>query len=353
MASLNVKGRGSSSPLHPNNKWNALHHFIKERKLAILAVQETHLDDECVNRLAELYGRRLAIYASHGDNPTASQGVAIIINRDLVNVDEVTATEIIPGRAILVEIPWHEDKWLRVVNVYAPNDSQKNANFWKAIDTEWSTRNLPKPDIMLGDFNITEEVMDRLPQRNDDHPPVEALQNLTNRFGLLDGWRSTNPSTLEFSFPVLHRDSKSRLDRIYASQKIVRLAEQWTIETSQINTDHRMVTTRITDLKAPFLGLGRWAMPVDIIKDKLFVKIVNEETVKLKKAIRSCTIRTAANNPQILFYNYKEKMVKAARDRAKTKVPKVRMALQGLQSELERIKENPNTNTSESLQTTL
>lgn len=196
--------------------------------------------------------------------------------------------------------------------------------------------------------------MDRLPQRGDDHQPVQALQALTKRFNIKDGWRATNPNTLDFSFPALHKESRSRLDRIYTSKKITKLAEQWTIEASQINTDHKMVTAQITDLKAPFLGPGRWAMPLDIISDKEFMTKAIEKTTALKKAVRSSyAARTAIDNPQVHFGKYKEEILELARDRMKTKVPKVRRALEGLQADLEKMKENPDTNTTESLQTTM
>lgn len=176
LASLNMKGRGSSSPLHPNNKWNLLHQFIKERRIAILAVQETHLDEEYMERLAELYGRILAIYASHSESATTKQGVAIIINRDLVNVNDIAATEIIPGRAIAIEIPWHEDTKLRILNVYGPNDTTENANFWKEIEDYWRTRNMPRLDAIVGDFNVVEDPLDRMPHRSDEHQAVLSLQ---------------------------------------------------------------------------------------------------------------------------------------------------------------------------------
>ena len=351
ISSLNMKGRGSTAPLHRNNKWNSIHHFIKERRIAILAVQETHTDDNLAEQLSVMYGRRLAIFNSASDNPTASAGVALIVNKDLVNADHATATEIIPGRVILLEIPWHQTLTLKILNVYAPNAPKENTNFWAELNVTWTSTNLPNPDILLGDFNMVEDAMDRMPQRPDEFQTTEALGRLTRRFGLHDGWRKTNPDELNFSFPVFQRSSRSRLGRIYASNKLVKLADNWLIETSQINTDHKMVSAQFTDRKAPFIGPGRWAMPLELLNDDEFMGKAKGMVVELKKATcDSIRIRTASLNPQTLFTNFKNKLVEAARVRMKTKIPKVKKALEALKKDLEELRAKPDAITAEDIQ---
>ena len=348
-----MKGRGSTSPQHPNNKWNSLHHFIKERRLAILALQETHTDDNLVETLTRLYGRRLAIFASQSENPTATAGVAIVVNKDLVNTEGAKATEIIPGRAILLELPWHQTLTLRILNVYAPNSPQGNAKFWEEIAEIWDRGELPKPDICLGDFNMVEDPMDRMPHRRDDINQEEALASLMERFRLKDGWRETHPAEIDFSFPVFQRDSRSRIDRIYATRKLIRLAENWEIEISQINTDHKMVTARFTDREAPFVGPGRWALPIDLLHDREFLEQAEALITETKTAIRNAQrVRTADENPQAYFKRLKDDIVDKARERMKTKVPKVRKALEKLQKNLEELTKNPLIATSEDLQRT-
>jgi exonuclease III len=65
-----------------------------------------------------------------------------------------------------------------LINVYAPNNKSENMRFWKTLNMEWSARNLPKPDLLLGDFNITEDPIDRSPPKHDNTGAVETLRDL-------------------------------------------------------------------------------------------------------------------------------------------------------------------------------
>lgn len=42
IASLNMRGAGVNIPLHPNNKWNAINFLMRDKKIGIIALQETH-----------------------------------------------------------------------------------------------------------------------------------------------------------------------------------------------------------------------------------------------------------------------------------------------------------------------
>ena len=87
-----------------------------------------------------LFGRRLTIFSSEDpDHPTSRGGVAVVLNKNLVNTAAAKAVTIVPGRALLVHIPWHQQETLRLLAVYAPNvtesNGEQNAAFWKSIRT--------------------------------------------------------------------------------------------------------------------------------------------------------------------------------------------------------------------------
>lgn len=122
VASLNMRGAGSQAPLDPNNKWNALSYMIRDHKIGVLALQETHLTDEAVENLHRTYGERLQIYHSSApDHPSQRAGVALVVNKAVSNVKEIKTTVIIPGRALMLQIPWHATLKPRILAVYAPN----------------------------------------------------------------------------------------------------------------------------------------------------------------------------------------------------------------------------------------
>ena len=120
IGSLNMNGR--SGIISPNNqKWNELNQLMREAKIGILCLQETHLtkeDEEMINRL---YGRRITLHNSSSESASSTQGVSIVLNRELVDVKGIQFSEIIPGRAMILRMHWHADKYLTIMNVYAPN----------------------------------------------------------------------------------------------------------------------------------------------------------------------------------------------------------------------------------------
>jgi hypothetical protein len=46
--------------------------------------------------------------------------------------------------------------------MYASNRPSGNTEFWKSLETMWEDQNPSKPDILLGDFNLTENPIDRV-----------------------------------------------------------------------------------------------------------------------------------------------------------------------------------------------
>ena len=256
IATLNISGRGNLDPQHANNKWQALNQVLRDLKIGILALQESHLDAEMVERLHSIYGRRIRIHTSEAPHSVNAQGVAIVLNRELVNIRDVTVTNIIPGRAIFMRIKWHAERELKILNVYAPNAPSENTRFWGEIESSMARHNVGKPDLMLGDFNITEEAIDRLPARLDNENATSALRELTEEYEIVDGWRQTEPNTKDYSFPQRGSTNRSRLDRIYVTRDLLQSSTDWAIKTTGIPTDHRLVTAKISALQAPYIGRG-------------------------------------------------------------------------------------------------
>ena len=95
-------------------------------------------------------------------------GIAIVLNKAVIDVDNVKHYEIIPRQALLVTFNWSKGAKLTILAVYAPNSPGENANFWEKIKTSFSENHrLPQPKVMLGDFNMVEDAIDQLPMHEE------------------------------------------------------------------------------------------------------------------------------------------------------------------------------------------
>jgi exonuclease III len=90
----------------------------------------------------------------------------------MIATKTASAKEIVPGRALLVQTKWRDDRPLSILNIYAPNvnggNADKAAKFFEKIKMYFKEHTgARKPDVVMGDFNIVTEPIDRLPMRSD------------------------------------------------------------------------------------------------------------------------------------------------------------------------------------------
>ncbi|KIM39174.1 hypothetical protein M413DRAFT_29721 [Hebeloma cylindrosporum] len=111
-------------------------------------------------------------------------------------------------------MPWQGDSVINILAIYAPNTPQENAAFWSELSDKWEPGGLPIPDVMLGDFNMVEEAIDRLPPHRDNAQATSKLTNFKQMHTLQDGWRRCNTTELAFSFTQDATQSRSRIDHI-------------------------------------------------------------------------------------------------------------------------------------------
>ncbi|XP_006457293.1 hypothetical protein AGABI2DRAFT_51211, partial [Agaricus bisporus var. bisporus H97] len=265
---------------------------------------------------------------------------------------QAKATEVIPGRALMLELPWHANEILTILAVYAPNDSNDNKNFLTSLNEKWNTENptLPYPDIILGDFNMTEDAIDRCNGTLDPPETTSAMANLKYTLSLVDGWRQTFPT--EKAYTLQHRSNhhRSRIDRIYMTPSLLDMAENWQIDYPPITTDHKMVTVKVAHTDAPHLGKGRWAIPFHVTNERTFLKQIEEKgkealtiAIEINDGIRE---RTPNTNIQKLWTDWKDFTIECAKRKAKKKTS----YLDKLSKTIEReIKKKNNDGTDESI----
>ncbi|KAF5376899.1 hypothetical protein D9615_007204 [Tricholomella constricta] len=339
LATLNIKGGGSPST---RGKWPHLWQVMREQRLDVLVIQETHLDDTRKDIIQNTFDEYIHILHSWDRANPNAKGIAFVLNKRTTRWKEATMKEIIPGRAILLQIPWHEQNETKILGVYAPNSPGDNTKFWEDLEGAWNTGTYTRPDFLLGDTNIVEDSLDRIPARSPPTAPTEALGNLKSKFDLIDGWRHNYPSTRKFTFRTEGGDSQSRLDRIYIRENLIRFSHQWEISNIGISTDHKLVSVRVLNPAAPYLGKGRYAIPNTLLKHKTLVnEIIGlglQYQTKLTELVNKP--RDKENNPQREHKDFKDKVTLTIREYAKTVMPKIDRSIKNLEKDRDELLNN-------------
>ncbi|KAJ7137547.1 hypothetical protein C8R43DRAFT_893515, partial [Mycena crocata] len=340
IAGLNIKGHGNTNVHHPENKWYSIYRVMADNKIGVLVVGEAHMNDERKADIDSLFGRCLKLEFSEHPQSANAKGVAIVVNKNMIETDNIKSREIVPGRALLIEMKHVDDSPLSILGVYAPNAPGENAMFWTTIK-EWfiSHPSVRKPDYMGGDFNMVEDGIDRVPARNDTNGPIQALDDLKIFLDMIDGWRETNPTTRAYTYQQSEAQggARSRLDRFYVKRPCFEKTFEWEIKVVGIETDHHMVSLRTTTEAAPTIGKGRWLWPTWLMRDKVLTKYIFDRGVELENAMEVLdrdNARDESNNVQTLWMKFKTDIGDKARERAKVLVPNIKKEIAELEHRL-------------------
>ncbi|KZT18630.1 DNase I-like protein, partial [Neolentinus lepideus HHB14362 ss-1] len=349
IGSLNLNGRHSILLGHsPISKWTSIHAAVKSARLGILAVQETHLNGEHVDEIHKLFGKRLLVINSPDpERPTASAGVAFILNREITSTTHVKVQEIIPGRAILLSTTWHNSDRFSILNVYAPNDYAQHPAFWQRISDFWIAHHLPNPDFMVGDFNVVEDAIDRSPPHQDPIHATAALRDLRMSLSLVDAWRADHENERSYTF-CSNLTRFSRIDRIYANPTHLSHLSEWSITSSAIPSDHRLTTVRFCPTNAPHIGPGRWTWPLGLLHDANLLNKIITLGMTLEQCLEEQkTHRDPHQNPQALWQQFKRHITNTAKAHTKITFAKINKWITQLQHDLEQTRNRSDMDISE------
>ncbi|KAI9060722.1 DNase I-like protein, partial [Trametes sanguinea] len=316
-----------------------INQIMRDKRLDILALQEAHLSDDRLNTLNTLFGTSLLILSSQDpDNDRGARGVAFVISKARLAERLCSTIEVVPGRALLLKYPWTPTKSITLLCVYAPNRPADNAEFWNAVHAELNRLHIAKPEILLGDFNVVESALDRSPAHADPTAATEALASLTLRLRVRDAWRCAHRNERCYTYKQQGGTCQSRLDRIYASSAVIPAIADWAVVGPGPLSDHQMVLCSIANYHAPKVGTGCWMAPLALLEDATFTKTMHALGRQLQTNLTDIVDRTADMNPQRVYQDFKVKLVKAARGRAKEWMPKLDKHIELLRQEVQRLR---------------
>ncbi|PPQ77610.1 hypothetical protein CVT24_005290 [Panaeolus cyanescens] len=328
IGTLNMNGGGSNAT---KDKWENINQIVREEHLDVLVLQETHLTPDMMIDLCKRYPR-IHIINSHDPEHTNAKGIAFVLNKHRTRWREAQAVEVKEARAIMIEMPWRQNESIHILGVYAPNETDEQTDFWKEVDDFFRTKSNKKPDIMMGDFNVVEDKIDRHPPHRDTASAVESLQELRMDHNLTDVWRNQNPNELTYTYTQFQnrtRKSLSRLDRIYMNTETIKNHYDWEFKHPGIKTDHKLVTVKIENPNMPYIGKGRWAMPNFVTENRALMKTIAEVGNKAHNE--------AMERPQEIqriHEHFKEKTQNIIRKHTREAIPKLQKLRDNTQEEI-------------------
>ncbi|KZV59822.1 DNase I-like protein, partial [Peniophora sp. CONT] len=317
-----MKGKGENGIYGP--RWPKLYRYMKENQLGVAALQETHLTDSDLQWL-ETNDRFKVFASSLPGHESRAAGVAIVINKSLVSLEDVEVKIIIPGRAISVTFQWHVNLRLTVLNIYAPSRTELETRTFleDLLEAYTSQPTLTKPDLLVGDFNMVEAAHDRSSSEGSSQATVSVLWNLKRHLGLLDAHLAKYPD----SRAVIYRSDANpnyweRLDRAYIKNNLIDWIMDSRVEDTGVESDHRAMVTTLECRRAPYIGKGRWSMPVRLLKSRPFIQKIDACGKAAQERLQAITARTDQLNPQIVLRDFKAEVKQLAREYDKIVKPR-------------------------------
>lgn len=123
--------------------WSEINATMRRERIAILTLQEMHLDEHSLSVVNCLFGKRLTIHNSPDvTNPRSTAGVVFAINKDLLATQTLEITELVKGSALALKTCWNNKEETLLINVYAPNRRMEHRPFWEALETARQNRHL-------------------------------------------------------------------------------------------------------------------------------------------------------------------------------------------------------------------
>ncbi|KAH9015246.1 hypothetical protein EDB83DRAFT_2321315 [Lactarius deliciosus] len=207
---------------------------------------------------------------------------------------------------------------------------------------------------MLGDFNLTEDTIDRAPLHQDNIVAITALQNLRQCLDLQDTWRHAFPHDRSFTYRATNNGQqiKSRIDRIYTSCEAAKTTFEWETHQTSVPTDHWMVSLRYAPTHAPYIGMGRVTIQTSEIKNEDLTDPIIERGKILQSDLNRIArenVPRETENPQTLWHAFKHDTNKIARKHCKESSRKLTKRIRALESDRKSLANNPELDVDEGL----
>ncbi|KZT20342.1 hypothetical protein NEOLEDRAFT_1038675, partial [Neolentinus lepideus HHB14362 ss-1] len=138
--------------------------------------------------------------------------------------------------------------------------------------------------------------------------------------------------------------------RIYTQRTHLPSIRDWSITSSVVPTDHRLLTLRFSPLNAPRIGAGRWTWPLGLINDDVLLEKIITKGIALQNSL-TANDGPDIHNAQRLWQTYKTDITQTAKQHAKVSLAKITSRIRAMQEDLTRTQNDPQLDHSDDLRT--
>ena len=240
LCTFNIRGLKNTS------KANAIINSLKNSKINIIALQETHLIEQDYENYLNHIWQGPIVYA---EGTSHSKGLCIMFD-SYFKVNDIS--RIFYNDRILLCSFKVGDEIFFICNIYAPNDPRQKKQFFNSlkdiVKTHLNDYQLQNT-IFLGDFNcVLNNRLDIISGEPHSNDLVKSFNSLLLDMELKDLWRINNPNKKDFTWSRKNPLIARRLDYIFANNVLIPFLTDCKI-LSMEHSDHRLVFCKLEFFK--------------------------------------------------------------------------------------------------------
>ena len=287
--SLNIRGMRNVL------KRKKLYKYIREQKLDIICLQETHSDHKSNHIWQNEWGSK-SVFSNGESN---ARGVATLLSGKLSkSVKEVVRD--MEGRYLILKCELNNYS-VCVANIYAPNND--DPKFFDEVFNEIKAMDCVQV-MVCGDFNVAmNSDLDHNCRSNTTKPrSIEIIKSYMEEDDMIDIWRHLHQTKKSFTWVKCNpRMTWSRLDYCLLSSSMMGMSPSCEIIPCTI-TDHSMVLTTL-EISEQKRGPGIWRFNNQLLGDQVFCDQIRNI---IKGTLRSHDYMNAIELWELLKYEISE-----------------------------------------------
>ena len=170
---------------------------------------------------------------------------------------------------------------------------------------------------------------------------IDALKAFRETYTLQDAWRHENPIATAFTF-TSNTHSMLTLDRIYINCSLTWNIYDWETTDTPVPSDHRMVLTHLVPPRVPFIGKGRWTLPLFLTTNKKVIDQIEALGITLQDRLHDHhTIENA--DPMLIqrqWSSFKQEVANLAKAAAKSQLAHITNKIKAIKKDITELKQH-------------